>query len=988
MKKSVWLLPLTCLCFLMLQAVGGPGMSGPFEGRRVLFIGIDGLRNDALKRAMATGAAPHLRELVDGGMVTWNAFAGGPLNGDGQQPTMSGPGWASFYTGTWTDRHHVIGNSTPPYDEPATLGSYLVSQAPAFATLLKSVEPQATVASIVSWSWIEDYLVAAQPGAFDYHVKGTGSSYAARDASVESLAVNYLGAADPDVLMLHFDQVDGAGHASGFSASNAAYLQAISNVDQHVGEVMAAVRARPEYEDENWLVVVSTDHGGLGLSHGGQSQEERNIMMVLHGPDIPAGVVSRESVGQPALAPTIFKHLGVAVNPAWQWAEDAFGVAPSAVVTGAGNRASIRILQPAGGQLAGCTGIELYRDSVLVGTYPPDAVDLMDAPTLPPLGRVEISYEVRFLGTTVPPVIATVELANAEGEDLVTDLVADLRFDGSADDFSGRGNHAVVTGSAGYDTGVQGQGLRVNATQFASFPATLADLQFGADTDFTVAFWIRCPNQWSGDPVLLSNKNWNSGSNTGWAIAGQSSAANRNTWQWNFKGAAASRRDFDAGGGIVDGANWHHVAIAHDRDGNASFYADGVLIGQVSIAGSGTVDTGLPLQLGRDGNGGNAMNVEVVVDELKIWRRALDADEVRTLVPEPAADLQSGLVLDLPFDGDANDLSGRNNHGTLVGATAVFEPGRTGSAVRLDPSQYVTLGQATDLQFGASVDFTVSCWVKADLAWTADPALISNKNWASGANTGWFLGGQDDGSTFQWNFRGASASRRDFDNGNRIRDGAWHHLAVAHRRNGNADIYQDGVQVGSIFIGGSGSVDTGLPVNIGRDGSGNSPWSGGILMDDLKVWRRALGAADVAAICPPAHRDWQAWRLESFNDAELADPAISSEEADPDGDGLANFDEFAFGGDPRMADVSLIRPMDGGRGVVFLIPPGGSGDVAGDYHARGLIYRIQRSEDMQTWEPALGHSVMLSTGPGGWLQATLVGASVESPIFYRQQVVK
>jgi surface-anchored protein len=53
---------------------------------------------------------------------------------------------------------------------------------------------------------------------------------------------------------------------------------------------------------------------------------------------------------------------------------------------------------------------------------------------------------------------------------------------------------------------------------------------------------------------------------------------------------------------------------------------------------------------------------------------------------------------------------------------------------------------------------------------------------------------------------------------------------------------------------------------------------------------------------------YTAWRDTQFSPAQAADPLVSGPGADPDGDGFANLEEFAFGGDPLVPDASLIEP--------------------------------------------------------------------------------
>lgn len=934
---------------LLIFASPGPGSGNDFVGKRVLVIGIDGLRPDALQAAISSGQAPNLKQLVDTGIVTWNAYAGGNVATTTQQATMSGPGWSSISTGTWIDRHGVNDNGTVlPYD---TAGAYNVTQAPHFAKRLRESKPTAQVDIISSWNWIEDYLVAAQPSEFAYHAKGIGANYAGRDGDVKDKAVARLGSSDPDVLQLHFDQVDGAGHATGFSTGNPDYMTAIANVDSHIGAVLAAINARPQRNAEEWNILVTTDHGGTGNSHGGQSAAERTIFVIGSGPAFPSGVVSKATVGHNCIPPTALKVLGVNVDPAWQMSGEVFGVAPFVEVRGAGVQALISIIQPSSGSVSGCTGIEIWRDGSLVTSIAPSAVAFTDNPPVPPTGSQTFQYELRFTGTTeVRTGSAVLSTGVAATPNINQDLVVDLPFDGNGDDISGRANHGTLVGTGGFTTGRTGQAIVVNASQYVTL-GTPTDLQFGADTDFTVAFWAKSGGGWAADPAIISNKNWNSGNNTGWIVATQQAGPN---WQWNLKGAVGTRRDYDPTSVVINDNTWHHICVAHTRTGNAQFYYDGKLIGTVAISGAGTVDSGLPVNIGRDGAGGNILSVDMALDDVKIWRRALTAADLTILVPPPPAsppDVTSDLVLDLPFDSSTLDVSGRNNHGTLTGGTD-FAAGRNGQAVVINAAQYVTLGTPSDLKFGSTVPFTISMWVKNLASWAGDPSLISNKNWLSGGNQGWFLGAQQDATTWQWNFKGASLARRDFDAGGIMNDGAWHHIAVSHDRLGNASFYHDGVLLGTVAIGGSGDVDTVNPINIGRDGLAASAGLN-CLIDDVKIWRRALRASDLNLIYPSVPAGWAAWRMATFNAAQRDDLLISGPNADPDGDGMTNLEEYAFGTAGLTPNPQLISWNEAQKALLFPEFHDGTGVPGRGYLANGVRYQIQSSTDLSSpnWSP-------------------------------------
>ncbi|MES2596872.1 MAG: alkaline phosphatase family protein [Verrucomicrobiota bacterium] len=297
----------------------GPGKENDFGGRRVLFIGIDGCRADALAAAMERGLAPQMKALSEDsdGLLTRTFFAGGEMGTETHQPTISGPGWSSLLTGVWMNKHGVKDNRF--------IGGRFHYH-PHFMRLIKEVNPKAFCASFADWPPIHDFIVdgSKADGKEFLDVKFTCAPDAKRhyvdnpekDMEVRDEALKVLRTQNPDVMFVYFGQVDEFGHGAidsraSFSPDSMLYLNAISHVDSHVGELVRATRARTKFAEEDWLVFITTDHGGKGNGHGGDSDVERNIWLIAHGAHLPKEKLMNEPTPQTALVPMIYKHLSI-----------------------------------------------------------------------------------------------------------------------------------------------------------------------------------------------------------------------------------------------------------------------------------------------------------------------------------------------------------------------------------------------------------------------------------------------------------------------------------------------------------------------------------------------------------------------------------------------------------------------------------------------------------------------------------------------------
>lgn len=224
--------------------------------RHVLVIGIDGLRGDAVRCASCANP-PTLIALINGGAFHGNMLAGG------SQATLSGPGWASNFTGFWAADHGVTSND--------------VSQSlkkPHVFDLIKQAYPSATTAVVADW---ENLTKGLLPTKADLVVRNDAkNSQQATDTVKTWLSKSNA----PTAIFYYLHNVDI--HACCYDPANAYYQGKILAEDAQIKQVLNALVARPTYANEHWLIAVVSDHGGLNNNHGGQSASERDALFILN----------------------------------------------------------------------------------------------------------------------------------------------------------------------------------------------------------------------------------------------------------------------------------------------------------------------------------------------------------------------------------------------------------------------------------------------------------------------------------------------------------------------------------------------------------------------------------------------------------------------------------------------------------------------------------------------------------------------------------
>lgn len=268
---------------LLMLAFGATVNAGPLTNK-VLIIGIDGCMNSAL----AVARTPNLDALKSNGCFSVRVVS--------DPVTHSAAAWTSIFTGVWGDKHGVTdpGNSFT--------GNHL-TEYPSFFTRLEAANSNWNTLAFARWAPITN----AVP---DADVKLAFGS----DAAITDETCRRLTNSNPDVFWMILLDVDSAGHSYGWGPTVSNYVQAIETADGRVGQIIAALTNRATYAEENWLVMVQTDHG----QHDNPDLEKSQIVWsIVSGPSAARGVMW-PSPNTVDVCVTVLTHMGVPLDPAWK----------------------------------------------------------------------------------------------------------------------------------------------------------------------------------------------------------------------------------------------------------------------------------------------------------------------------------------------------------------------------------------------------------------------------------------------------------------------------------------------------------------------------------------------------------------------------------------------------------------------------------------------------------------------------------------------
>ncbi len=241
--------------------------------KKVVIIGYDGCRADILAEKQENGAVSYLLSKGASNNLTYCGGVNYPA--ENTQATSTAPGWCSILTGVWADVTGITGNSITKPVEPKTLMTSLVEDGvidnASFITKWKGHFTNDNSTYVDEKAYCEKNNINVE---FDLR-KNLKDVHTGAMAEITSADCS-------DFVFIIYEDTDSAGHDIGFSFNNPAYKEAFNTQDAYGYETIKAIEARETYETEDWLIIVTSDHGGIGTGHGGASIQERMTFLVMN----------------------------------------------------------------------------------------------------------------------------------------------------------------------------------------------------------------------------------------------------------------------------------------------------------------------------------------------------------------------------------------------------------------------------------------------------------------------------------------------------------------------------------------------------------------------------------------------------------------------------------------------------------------------------------------------------------------------------------
>lgn len=261
----------------------------------VILIGLDGWGAYSLPEA----DMPTVKQLMEHGAYT--------LEKRSVLPSSSAVNWASMFMGAGPELHGYTewGSIVPELPSRVT---YPSGTFPTIFRLLRDARPDAEIGCLYEWDGIQ-YLIDTL--AMSYHAQSP--DYTRNPEALCDMAVKYISENKPVLAAICFDNPDHAGHAYGHDTPE--YYSKLTELDGYIARIIQAIEDAGIMDDT--IIIITSDHGGIGKGHGGKTMEEMQTPFIICGKGVRQGLEFHESMMQYDVASTIARIFALEQPQVW-----------------------------------------------------------------------------------------------------------------------------------------------------------------------------------------------------------------------------------------------------------------------------------------------------------------------------------------------------------------------------------------------------------------------------------------------------------------------------------------------------------------------------------------------------------------------------------------------------------------------------------------------------------------------------------------------
>ncbi len=240
--------------------------------KKAIIIGYDGCRADVLTEKQPEKSAI-FSLLNDGGSINLAYCGGVNYPAENTQDTSTAPGWCSILTGVWADEHGITANGIQKTLQHKTLLTTLVEE--------KTIDSASFITKWAGHFSRKKSTYILEKEYCEENNINVSFNKCENDEVSHEYTLNEISKKDcADFIFVIYEPTDSIGHDLGFTINNPEYKKAFQQADIYGLNTIDAIKARETYETEDWLIIITSDHGGIGTDHGDASIQERMTFVV------------------------------------------------------------------------------------------------------------------------------------------------------------------------------------------------------------------------------------------------------------------------------------------------------------------------------------------------------------------------------------------------------------------------------------------------------------------------------------------------------------------------------------------------------------------------------------------------------------------------------------------------------------------------------------------------------------------------------------